>query len=202
MAEKKKNKLYLLDIIIGILLIVLAVFLMPLWKNVDVFWSNWGLIVVNLIVAAFLSMYIFGFVIKKIGKTHNKTVNLLTIIEFSLLMLVDLFLILGQWIPSLKIIPVNNACAVVGLALYIRGVVEIFRAYFFRLNTEKDNKDKYPLWWLCIAIVFVTIGMWMMLKPLFTDEVIVWIFSVFLLCIGLFLIFYGIFTKPKKSKKK
>lgn len=204
MSERKVNKLFWLQIAFGVILILLAIVLCPLWENVEwAPWKSWGKIIVNLIVAGFLSYYLFGFVVKRFGKAHHKTVNVLTVIEFILLLIVDLYLILGQFIPQLNIIPVNNACAVIGLAFYIRGVVEVFRAYYFRINNNstEQNKEKYPIWWLCISIGFISIGMWFMIKPIFADITIVWIFDVCLLVLGFYCLFYGIFTRPKKEKR-
>ena len=205
MAEQKKNKLFWLHIILGIVVILVAALLFPLWKYVEwAPWKNWGTIVVNLILAVFLSYYIFGFIVKRFGKAHHKTVNFLTVVEFILLMLIDIYLIVGQWVPGINILKINNACAVTGFALYIRGVIEIIRAYYYRQNVlpSEQNKEKYPLWWLFIAILFVSLGMYLFICPIFTDEAIVWIFDIFLLLCGLYLFFYGIFTKPKKEKKQ
>lgn len=196
---KKNNSLFWLYIVVGSILCVFSILFAPFWAKVEwAPWKTWSTLIVNLIIAIFLSLYLFGFLIQKILHTRGQTLKILTIIEFVLLFLVDLYLILGQWIPALNIIKVNGACAITGLALWIRGIVEIFRAYFH----QKENADKYPVWWLCIAIAFVSVGMWMLVKPFISDVVIVWIFVALLFVLGVTLISYGIYAKPARSKKK
>ena len=195
---KKNNKLFWLFIVVGILFIILSIFLMPVWNNVEwAVWKSWGQQIINLIIAFFLSLYLFGWLLRKMIRTTGQTLKILTIIEFILLLLVDLYLILGQWIPQLNIIPVNGACAITGLALWIRGCVEVFRGYFH----QRDSKSYYPIWWVVVALTFVSIGMWMMVAPMITDITLLWIFVCILIVSGLLLIGYGIYSKPEKKVK-
>lgn len=192
---KRNNKYFWLYLVLGVVLVLFSIILIPLWKNVEwAPWRFWSETIVNLIVAVFLSLYLFGFLLKKVTRTKGQTLKILTIIEFIILALIDLYLILGQFIPELNIIPINGgACAVTGLALWVRGIVEIFRAYFYRNNTSED----YPIWWLCIAIGFVSIGMWMLVKPFISNVAITWIFAVVFFVIGLASFAYGIYAKRK-----
>lgn len=194
---KKDNKLFWLYIVFGVLLIIVSVFLAPVWGKLDVFWKDWGSIILNLIIAFFLSLYLFGFLLKRMLKTRGQTLKVLIIIEFTILFLIDLFLILGQWIPQLNIFKINGACAITGLALWVRGVVEIFRAYYH----QHGNNEHYPVWWLCISIAFVSVGLWMLVKPFIDDLVILWIFVGLIFVIGVLCLAYGIWSKPKKIKK-
>ncbi len=194
----KNNKLFWLYIVIGCLMIVLSVFLAPIWGKTNLPWKNLGLMIINLIIALCLSFYLFGFLLKKIIKTKGKTIKILTIVEFSLLFTIDLFLVIGQWVPQVNVININGACAIIGFALWTRGVVEIIRAYYY----QSDNEDKYPIWWLLISILFVSIGVWMMVKPFIQDIVIVWILVGVLFVIGIAFITYGIYAKPVSQKDK
>ena len=195
---EKNNKLFWLYIVLGAIVTIFAIIFAPFWSSVNVPWKNWSQSILNLIIATFLSLYLFGFLIKKVIRTKGQTLKVLTIIEFVLLFLIDLYLVLGQWIPSLNIIKVNGACAITGLALYVRGVVELFRAYFY----HRETTNKYPIWWLCIAIGFVSFGMWMLVAPFIQDIVIIWIFVTILFVVGILLIVYGIYAKPQKKKQE
>jgi uncharacterized membrane protein HdeD (DUF308 family) len=195
---KKNNPMYWAYLTVGILAIIFAVIFAPIWTKVEwAFWKSWGQTIINLMIAIVLSLYLFGFLLKKIKKTTGATLKTLTIIEFVLLFLIDVYLILGQWIPQLNIIPVNGACAITGLALWCRGTVEIFRAYFH----QRDNKTPYPIWWLCFAIAFISLGMWMMVSPFIKDVVLLWIIVCFFLVAGILLVVYGIVAQPKVEKK-
>lgn len=198
---QKNNKLFWLYIALGIFVCLLSVLLVPSWRLVEwAPWRSWSTTLINLIISLFLSLYLFGFLINKITRSRNRTIKILTIIEFSVLLLIDISLVLGQWISALNIIPIVGACRITGLALWLRGVVEIIRAYLFKKNS--NNEDIYPIWWLFIVIAFVSFGMLMMANPFISDEKIVWVFDVVLLGIGISMIGYGIYAKPKKSKKK
>lgn len=195
---KKNNALFWLYIVVGILFVAVFVFLAPFWGNTDVPWKNWGMQIVNLVIALFLSLYLFGYLLRKIIRTKGQVLKILTIIEFTLLILVDLYLILGTFGLFPEIVGVgNDACAITGLALWIRGVVEIFRAYF---HQKSASSDTYPIWWLCIAIAFVSVGMWMLVAPFISNLVILWIFVCLILVLGLLFIVYGCWSKPSKKK--
>lgn len=193
---KKNNKFFWAYITVGVILVLIALLLLPAWSYTDVPWKGWGKLIINLIIALFLSLYLFGFLLQKMLRTSGSTMKVLVIIEFVLLLLVDLYLILGQWIPQLNIVPVNGACATTGLALWIRGCVEVFRGYFH----QRDSKSYYPIWWLVVSLAFVSVGMWMMVSPFISDEVILWIFVCLLFVLGVFGIAYGIYAKPKSKK--
>lgn len=127
-------------------------------------------------------------------RRSNGVIKVLTIIEFSLLALIALGCILQQF----KVINIGGACAILGLALWCRGVVEIFRAYYH----QRGNNDRYPVWWLVIAIFLVSFGVYLFVKPLFDDIVILWIFVVLILLVSLILIVDGFLAKPASTKQK
>ena len=127
-------------------------------------------------------------------KRTNGVVKVLTIIEFVILALIALGCILQQF----KVINVGGACAILGLALWCRGTVEIFRAYYH----QKGNNEKYPVWWLAVAIALVTLGTYIFAKPVFSDVVILWIFVILILLVSIILIVDGILAKPASGKKK
>ena len=189
-----KTKLFWLYFIVGILVVLTGIVLMPVWEGMGdwCFFKNWGMQIVNLIIAACILVYLFTFLLKKMLKRSNGVVKVLTIVEFVLLSLVALGCILQQF----KVINVGGACQIFGLALWARGVVELFRAYYH----QHGNNDKYPVWWLVVAIVFVTFGTYIFAKPLFQDVVILWIFVILILLLGIILFTYGFLTKPASHK--
>lgn len=196
LLHPKKTKLFWLYLVIGILALILAIMLMPVWNSAPdwVFWKSWGIQIVNLIIFVCILLYLILFLLQKIRKRSNGVVKVLTIIEFVILSLIALGCILQQF----KVINVGGACAILGLALWCRGTVELFRAYYH----QKGNNDKYPIWWLIIAIVLVTFGTYIFAKPIFQDIVILWIFVILILLCSLILIVDGILAKPASTKTK
>ncbi len=193
----KKTKLWWLYLVVGILMLILGIMLMPVWGKCPdwVFWKDWGMKIVNLIICACIVAYLVLYLVKKIRQRANGVVKVLTIIEFVILTLIAIGCVLQQF----KVINVGGACAILGLALWCRGVVEIFRAYYH----QHGNNEYYPVWWLAVAIFLVSIGVYMFVKPFFQDIHILWIFVVLVLLLAIILIVDGILAKPvsKKAKK-
>lgn len=193
----EKTKWFWVYIVVGILGMILGIMLMPVWSNFPdwVFWKNWGMQIVNMIICVCLLLYLCLFLVNKIRTRSNGVIKVLTIIEFVLLTLIALGCVLQQF----KVFSfVNGACAILGLAMWCRGVVEIFRAYYH----QRGNNDRYPVWWLVIAICLVTVGVYFVLKPPFSDIVILWIFVVLILLVSIILFVDGFLAKPKSTKTK
>ena len=75
-----------------------------------------------------------------------------------------------------------------------RGTIELFRAYYHRA----DSKEYYPVWYLGISIVMVTLGTWCFVKPFIQDIVILWLFVALLFTTGVILLILGFNNKPPK----
>ena len=191
------TKWFWVYIVLGILGIIAGIMLMPVWSGCPdwVFWKDWGMKIVNMIICVCIVLYLCLYLINKIMSRSNSVVKILTIIEFVLLALVALGCVLQQF----KVINIaNGACAILGLAMWCRGVVEIFRAYYH----QRGNNDRYPLWWLVISICLVSFGVYLFAKPLFSDIVILWIFVVLILLVSIILLIDGPLAKPKSRKTK
>lgn len=190
-----KTKFFWAYIVVGIIGILLGIMLMPVWDSCPdwVFWRTWGKQIINIIICVCIILYLVFFLLKKIMKRTNGVVKVLTIIEFVILALIALGCILQQF----KVIDIG-ACAILGLALWCRGTVEIFRAYYH----QKGNNEKYPVWWLAVAIALVTLGTYIFAKKVFSDVVILWIFVILILLVSIILIVDGILAKPASGKKK
>ena len=188
--QPKKTKFFCVYFIIGILFALLGVMLMPVWNNIDwAFWKSYGMDIINIVICGCLIIYLFGFLIKKIMKNKG-VVQILTIIEFVLLSLIALGCVLQQF----KVINIGGACAILGLALWCRGVVEIFTAYYY----QNRNSQKYPVWWLVISIVLVSIGTYLYARPLFKDITVLWFLILLIFLFSIILIIDGFIAKPKK----
>lgn len=189
----KPTRNYVLYIVGGILLCLAAVLFCPLWEKTDLPWATWGRQIIDLIIAAFLFIYLFGYLIRKLTRGSG-VVNMLTVIEFTLLTLIALGCILSQF----RVLNISGACTVLGFCLWCRGVVEIFRAYYY----QRGGNTRYPVWWLCVAIAMVSFGMYCIARPLFSDVTVLWIFVVALLIVGILTITVGVLSKPKSKSKK
>ena len=190
----KKTKAYWLYIALGIVTLIFGILLLPFWGSIwnECPWKSWGTDLVMLFMAIVIGLYLFMFLIKKINR-YRGVVQVLTIIEFVLLALIALGLVFSQF--NILAIP-KQPSVILGLALYCRGVIEIFRAYYY----HHSMKTIYPVWWLVVAILFVTFGVYLMVKPLVQLTLIVWLLAISVIVIGIFLITYGALANPKAKK--
>ena len=190
---KKLLNNYLACFILGSICLLAAVIFAPIWN----FWENcpwktWGLQIVNLLIASIIVCYLAMYLAKKLKHTKKRVILVLTIIEFVLLSLIALGCVFSQF----KIINVSDAGQIFALALWIRGCVELFRAYYYRA----DSNENYPVWYLAISIAMVTLGTYCFAKPLITNILILWLFVAALAIIGILLFASG-FNAKNKSKK-
>jgi uncharacterized membrane protein HdeD (DUF308 family) len=178
----------------GSLLIIFAAFLLPFWGSIwtECPWKDLGLTIVSYMMAALILVYLFGYLIRKI-KQHRGVVQVLTIIEFVLLFLIAAGLVLSQF--NIALIP-DSPSIILGVALYIRGAVEIIRAYYH----QKSNEDKYSIGWVLLAILLVTGGVILVVTNLVDKMMVLYTIIFALAVLGIYAIIYGILAKPAKSK--
>ena len=85
-------------------------------------------IILNIIIAGCLIAYLFFYLSKKIKKSANKINLALLLAEFIIISL----LIIGLLLSQFRIVNVGGACQTLGFVLWLRGSVEVFRAYYFK----------------------------------------------------------------------
>lgn len=189
-----QRKDYPLFLLLGAFSVLSAVLFAPFWQETEVFFSDWGAQALKLMIAAALLIYLFTFLVPKILHGGRGAVGALTIIEAFCVLLIALGCILTQF----KVLNISGACAILGVCLFCRGTVEIFRAYYYR----GGKTHAYPVWWLAVAILMVAFGTYCFARPLFSDTAVLWALVLFLLLLGILLIVYGILCRPQKKAKK
>ena len=178
-------------IILGGLSIIAAILFAPIWgfwKSCP--WKDWGMQIINIIIAACIICYLAFYLAKKL-KYGKRVIKVLTIVEFALLSLIALGCIFSQF----KIINIQGACQIFGLVIWTRGVVELFRAYYHRA----DSSEVYPVWYLAVSIFMVTFGTYCFAKPFIQDIVILWIFVALLFTLGVLLLVLALNNSKKKT---
>lgn len=188
---KKIVKNHTACLVLGFICVLAAIIFAPIWDFWEACpWKDWGMQIINILIAACIICYLAFYLVKKL-KYGKSVIKALTIVEFAILSLIALGCIFSQF----KIINVQGACQIFGLALWTRGSIELFRAYYHRA----DSKEHYPVWYLAISIAMVTMGTWCFAKPFIQDIVILWIFVAFLAISGILLLACGFNNKPRKK---
>ena len=192
----KKTKAFWLYFILAAIFLLAAVMLAPVWSSTDVFFKDWGRKVIDIFIAVLIIIYLCVYLVKKVARGGNGVIKVLTIIEFVALSLIALGCIFAQ----LGVFKINEPCKIVGLIMWCRGTIEIFRAYYFR----GASTVKYPVWLVAVAVALVTFGTYLFVKPLFTAVHLQWVLAAIMLAIMIFLIYAGFATKPegRRPKKK
>ena len=192
---KKILKNSLLCYIIGSISLLAAILFAPIWDLWEKCpWKDWGNRIIGLLIAGLIVCYLAFYLFKKIKNTTKRVILVLTIVEFSLLSLIALGCVFTQF----KILNISDAGKIFALAIWIRGTVELFRAYYYRA----DSQEVYPIWYLAVSITMVTFGAYCFASPIITNELILWIFVIGLALSGIFLLLVGYTNNKKKITNK
>ena len=161
---QKLMKNWIFTLIVCILLAVLSVLMIVTGIRKG---DGIGTELLHILAAVALIIYV-GFALFPMAAHHRGVLQGFVIGEIIILLLTALAHILVNFdinIPLLATLPV---CAVVGLALWLRGVVETVHAYLS--NASTTEKNRIPLWRLLLYILLSAVGVWQMVRPL--DDVI------------------------------
>lgn len=178
---------WILYLIISVLAIALGIVLIV--NNYKI-----GMQILDIVIACILLIYLL-IVLVPILRKKRGTIQILTIIEFVLICVIAIGLVLQQF----KVFNIVGACKIIGLVLWLRAVVELFRAYFYR---GKDSSFKYPIWYFCIMLFLITLGTYMFAAPFFSNEQVVLTLAIACFIVAVICIVVGIIFIPKKKGKK
>ncbi|MBR3862064.1 MAG: hypothetical protein IKM42_00215 [Clostridia bacterium] len=120
--------------------------------------------ILHLLVAVVLGIYIVFTLFPMI--VHYRGVPQLFVgVEIVLLIIAMVALVFAQ--VNVPFFSSLQVCSVVGLAIWLRGAVEIIHAYTLQ---GTQGKKKTPLWALCLYILLSAFGVWQMAAPTIEDK--------------------------------
>ena len=188
-----KSKNFWLYIVLGSLLILSSIILMPIWAKInnELFFANWGMDIIKLVIAIILVLYLSLYLFKKLFKKENKAIKILVILEFVILSIIALSCVLAQF----NVFKVNDAGKILGIVLYLRGSIEIFRAYYY----DRSSSEKYSIWWLILSLLLVSVGVAFIIGGYLTNLQVLWFLVFALLILGIVFIILGFIKKPNKK---
>ncbi len=225
-SEKKsfinlnKKKYFWVFWVFAFLFLVVAIMILPFWKDFTfsngkhVFFANYGKGILCICLSIAMFSYI-GLILQKTVRNEKQhiVVRWLSIVELILMILIGLlclalgvlsFIYTNKVVDNKFLYKVLNAnhlsSIIIGLVLYIRGIVGIFGAYFYDKNNE--NLKKYPIWYLLMYILLLTIGSCLIFASYITDTHILYLFFMVLVLCFAFCVIIGVLKKPIKDKKE
>ena len=188
----KKNKLFWLFIVLGAIVLLFGVTLLPVWKDIDIFFASWSDAGVNIVLFAILVFYIVLLINRNLVKRKSKFIVGITIIELIVLLFVAVSCLLQQF----NVFSIFGPCFVFGLMIYFRGLVNVLEPYFSSISTN-NSKARLSI---LVSILLLTVGAIMMVIKV-PNNIFNWIIAITILLVAVLLILFGILSMPKKEKK-
>ena len=194
LINTKKSKYFWAYIVVGALLMIASIMFMPFWKSVapDLFFASWGEKFVKIVISCVLFIYLIAYLLKKLVNTKIKAVKILSIIEFVALSLIALSCIISQFATFYL-----EVSLILALAVWMRGAVELVRAYCYDKAIEK-----YPVYKLIIAILLATFGGYLFATKVITAQMILWTATIIALIFSIIIFVLGFYKNPNPPKKK
>jgi len=193
---EKLMKNWIFTLVVGILLAVLTVLMIlgaldivPLARDI-----------LHIIAAVILVLYIV-FALWYNMLHYRGTVQAFAIGEVAILSLVAAGLVFRQF-QVLSFLSGMQVFQIVGLAMWLRGTVEIVHAY---LMHGTNAKHPITLAGLCGYIALSAVGMWQLAAPLIRDKHILWVIGFISLVATTIFLYATVKNRgrlPKKEKKK
>ena len=192
--KPQKSKFFWAYFVLGGLLLTFGVFLLPIWTEFNVFWKGWGEIIINLFMFLLISVYVFGYLLRKLNKEKNKNIIILVVMEMVILLLIAIGCILEMF----DTFHIGGPCVILGAALWLRGVVHILKGYFLR-HTKKEQPS-FAL--LLLAVVLVTVGTVLVVNPFFDVSHLIWVMASTVIAIGCVCVLWGVLMIPQKVENR
>lgn len=186
----KKDKLFIVYLILGILFFAVGLILMPFWVNIGGPFQYLSVGALNYVVASCLFIYAIAYLIPRWKRNAGSFVQTLTVIEIVLMIIIGV----GCILASTNVLMVAP-CQILGVAVWTRGVTEILCGFF---HMREGNKSYAP-WKLVLAIILVTLGTYLVVSSVFGTIQLQWVIGSALMAIGMIAFAYGIYSRKKKK---
>ena len=180
--RKKNIFIAVVDFILAGLLLGLGIVMIP--EVTDV-----GNIILLIVIGALLLVYVYYYLLVKVAKKSSGIILILTLIEMIVLTIIAVTCILSEILNKTII---GEGMKSLGLAFWIRGVVESFRAYYY-----KGNTTKYPVYKVILNVILITLGTWFFISNIISNLILVWSLAVIFVIASIAMIILGI-LKIKK----
>ena len=167
---QKLMKNWVFTLIVCILLAILAVLMFL--SGFKVGNLHIGEEILHIVAAVALTIYVI-FALFPLVARYRGALQGFVVGEVIILLLTAVAHIIMNFGIKIPLLSSLDVCSVVGLALWLRGVVETVHAYLS--NAHANTAKRIPLWQLLLYILLSAVGVWQLVKPLLKDEIFIFI---------------------------
>ena len=181
---KKLYRNFIFDLTIAIAALVLGIVMLPPFGI--------GVYALNTLLAATIVVYFLVYLWDKLKRTKG-AIFVLTVIEC----IVYFFIVADLIMQQFHVFEAISVCRALGLVLWVRGTISAIGMYITALSTSR-KKSSLPSFLL--RLFLISIGMYLLAHPLFTNLVLNWAMCIFFyLCALAFGGLALLFSPSKKS---
>ena len=191
-SKIKKDKMFLLYIISGIVLFAVGMILMPFWVNIGAPFQHLSVGALNYVIAACLFFYSLVYLIPRWKRNAGSFVQTITVIEIVVMIIIGVGCILAS-----SNVLMAAPCQILGVTAWVRGVIEVLCGFF---HMREGNKNYAP-WKLIVAIALITGGTYLVASSVFGTIQLQWVIGSAMVGGGLVLTAYGIIVKVREKEE-
>ena len=182
---KRVHKSFILCVIAAIASLAIGIVMLPVF--------NIGQEMLNALLALVIGACMIAFVLPEIISTRG-IICILNFFEFFLLAIVALILVIQEVLPFMD----YAACRMLAVAIWIHGMVGIFKIYNTRVASMKKGLA-FPLF---VNIIFITAGTYLFAVPFLSELAMAWIFSIFFFILTFLMVALSLLYAPTAPRKR
>jgi hypothetical protein len=183
-SMRKSNKSFILCIFFALVSLAIGVAVLPVF--------GLGSNILSAVIALALGACMIAFVLPEIMSTRG-IVCVLNFFEFLLIAIVALLLVIHQLMPFLE----NANCRLLAIALWIHGMISIFKTYNIRVATARMGVP----FSLLLNIIFITFATYLFVVPFIPDFIWAWACPIFFFIFAFLMIALSVLYAPGKAKR-
>ena len=181
---RKSSKSFILCIFLAIASLAIGILILPVFNLVNDMLSA--------VLALVLGSCMIAFILPEIMSTRG-LICVLNFFEFLLIAITALLLVIQQVLPFLP----DANCRFLAIALWIHGMVDIFKIYNTRVATMRKGIP-FPL---LLDVIFITFATYLFATPFISDAVLSWACPVFFFVLTFLMIALSLLYAPKSARR-
>ncbi len=180
---KKEITKSILLFILSAVLLVLGTIILPEVTNI-------GESILLIVLACLILFYVYGYLLFNVAKKSKGVLLVLTLFEMIILTFVAAVAIINTWIEFGGF---SEGTVIIGICLWVRGVVESGRAYYYQKSEEKG----YPIYKVMINVLLITFGTLLYVGELLYNYELLYLLCFSFICLSIASIILGVLKLKK-----